>query len=36
MQNEWVNMKANIYKFSNTKFGKYATQISVCFHSPAD
>jgi hypothetical protein len=31
MQNEWVNIKANI-----CKFGKYVPQSSVCFHSPAD
>lgn len=36
MQNEWVNIKANICKFSNTSFGKYVPQSSVCFHSPAD
>jgi hypothetical protein len=36
MQNKWVNIKANICKFSNTAFGKYVPQSSVCFHSPAD
>ena len=29
IQNEWVNMKANICKFPNTAFGKHVPQSSV-------
>lgn len=31
MQNEWVNIKASVCKFSNTAFGKYDPKVQYMF-----